>query len=60
MALGTNSNQCKQGIQRGMKQSLYTNALMTENRALYARGGYVEYEQRVVQERDTVFMRKRL
>ncbi|MBV9898154.1 MAG: GNAT family N-acetyltransferase, partial [Chloroflexi bacterium] len=39
---------------------LYTNALMTENRALYARVGYVEYERRDVDGRDTVFMRKRL
>ena len=39
---------------------LYTNALMTENRALYARGGYEEYERREVDGRDTVFMRKRL
>jgi GNAT superfamily N-acetyltransferase len=37
---------------------LYTNALMTENRALYARGGYREYEWREVDGRDTVFMRK--
>jgi GNAT superfamily N-acetyltransferase len=39
---------------------LYTNALMTENRALYARVGYVEYERREVEGRDTVFMRKHL
>jgi len=39
---------------------LYTNALMTENRALYARVGYEEYERREVDGRDTVFMRKRL
>lgn len=39
---------------------LYTNALMTENRALYARIGYVEYQRREVDGRDTVFMRKLL
>jgi GNAT superfamily N-acetyltransferase len=39
---------------------LYTNALMTENRALYARVGYVEYGRREVDGRDTVFMRKPL
>ena len=39
---------------------LYTNALMTENRALYARIGYTEYERREVEGRDTVFMRKQL
>lgn len=39
---------------------LYTNALMVENRALYARVGYVEYERREVAGRDTVFMRKQL
>jgi ribosomal protein S18 acetylase RimI-like enzyme len=39
---------------------LYTNALMVENRALYARLGYQEYERREVDGRDTVFLRKRL
>jgi GNAT superfamily N-acetyltransferase len=39
---------------------LYTNALMTENRALYARIGYVEYDRRNVDGRDAVFMRKLL
>jgi hypothetical protein len=39
---------------------LYTHALMTENRALYARGGFVEYERRVVDGRDAVYMRKTL
>src|SRR6516164_2508193 len=37
---------------------LYTNALMTENRALYARIGYQEYDRRTVEGRDAVFMRK--
>jgi GNAT superfamily N-acetyltransferase len=44
--------------QRFRELRLYTNALMIENRGLYARGGFVEYEQRVVDGRDTVFMRK--
>ncbi len=39
---------------------LYTNALMTENRALYARCGYQEYDRRDLDGRDTVFMRKSL
>jgi N-acetylglutamate synthase-like GNAT family acetyltransferase len=39
---------------------LYTNALMTENRALYARAGYQEYDRRDVDGRDAVFMRKTL
>jgi N-acetylglutamate synthase-like GNAT family acetyltransferase len=39
---------------------LYTNALMTENRALYARIGYQEYDRREVAGRDAVFMRKLL
>jgi GNAT superfamily N-acetyltransferase len=39
---------------------LYTNALMTENRAIYARRGYVEYAQTHVDGRDVVFMRKQL
>ena len=39
---------------------LYTNALMTENRALYARIGYQEYDRRDVGGRDAVFMRKTL
>ena len=48
-------------LRRGLSEvRLYTNALMTENRALYARIGYEEYEQREVEGRDTVFMHKRL
>jgi N-acetylglutamate synthase-like GNAT family acetyltransferase len=39
---------------------LYTNALMTENRALYARIGYQEYDRREVNGRAAVFMRKAL
>jgi GNAT superfamily N-acetyltransferase len=39
---------------------LYTNALMTENRALYARNGYQDYAHRHIDGRDTVFMRKHL
>jgi GNAT superfamily N-acetyltransferase len=39
---------------------LYTNALMSENRALYSRIGYAEYDRREVDGRDTVFMRKRV
>lgn len=39
---------------------LYTHALMTENRALYGRVGYVEYARRTVNGRDAVFMRKPL
>jgi N-acetylglutamate synthase-like GNAT family acetyltransferase len=37
---------------------LYTHALMTENRALYTRIGYQEYDRREVGGRDAVFMRK--
>jgi GNAT superfamily N-acetyltransferase len=39
---------------------LATHELMTENRALYARVGYVEYDQRVVDGYPRVFFRKRL
>lgn len=39
---------------------LATHELMTENRALYARIGYVEYDQRVIAGYPRVFMRKRL
>jgi N-acetylglutamate synthase-like GNAT family acetyltransferase len=39
---------------------LATHELMTENRALYARVGYVEYDQRVVNGYPRVFFRKRL
>jgi GNAT superfamily N-acetyltransferase len=39
---------------------LYTNALMTERRALYARIGYQEYDRRTIDGRDAVFMRKAL
>jgi N-acetylglutamate synthase-like GNAT family acetyltransferase len=39
---------------------LATHELMTENRALYARIGYVEYDHRVVAGYPRVFMRKRL
>lgn len=39
---------------------LYTNVKMTENRALYARIGYVELEQETVQGRHRVWLRKRL
>jgi ribosomal protein S18 acetylase RimI-like enzyme len=37
---------------------LYTNALMTENLALYTARGYVETERRATDEREAVFMRK--
>lgn len=37
---------------------LFTNELMTENRALYARIGYVEYDRRVVDGYPRVFFRK--
>jgi hypothetical protein len=39
---------------------LYTNALMTENQAIYARRGYVETERRRVDGREAVYMRKRV
>jgi N-acetylglutamate synthase-like GNAT family acetyltransferase len=39
---------------------LYTNRLMTENRAFYARLGYEELEQETVQGRQAVWMLKRL
>jgi len=39
---------------------LYTHEKMTENQALYARRGYVEYERRAEQGFARVYMRKRL
>lgn len=39
---------------------LYTHQKMTENQALYARVGYVEYERRADDGFSRVFMRKRL
>jgi catechol 2,3-dioxygenase-like lactoylglutathione lyase family enzyme/N-acetylglutamate synthase-like GNAT family acetyltransferase len=39
---------------------LYTHELMAENRALYARIGYVEYDRRVDEGLPRVFMRKKL
>jgi ribosomal protein S18 acetylase RimI-like enzyme len=39
---------------------LYTHEKMTENQALYARLGYVEYERRAERGFARVFMRKRL
>ena len=39
---------------------LYTHELMTENQALYARLGYVEYERRSERGFSRVFMRKAL
>ena len=39
---------------------LSTHALMTENRALYSRIGYVEYDERIVRGRPRVFLRKAL
>ena len=39
---------------------LYTHEKMTENQALYARIGYVEYDRRVEAGLARVFMRKRL
>jgi N-acetylglutamate synthase-like GNAT family acetyltransferase len=39
---------------------LYTNVRMTENRALYARIGYVEVDRETVAGRHRVWMRKRL
>src|SRR5689334_1218135 len=50
-----------EALRLGLREvRLYTNAMMTENRALYARIGYTEYERREVDGRDTVFMRKTL
>jgi GNAT superfamily N-acetyltransferase len=50
-----------EAVRQGFREvRLYTHALMTENRALYARGGFVEYDQRTVGGRDAVFMRKAL
>ncbi|MFC4257658.1 GNAT family N-acetyltransferase [Marinobacter lacisalsi] len=39
---------------------LYTNALMSENRELYARIGYEEYDHRTEQGLDRVYLRKPL
>lgn len=39
---------------------LYTNAMMSENRELYARIGYEEYDRRTEQGLDRVYMRKSL
>ena len=39
---------------------LYTNEQMTEDRALYARIGYVQYDRRVVNGYDRIFFRKAL
>jgi N-acetylglutamate synthase-like GNAT family acetyltransferase len=39
---------------------LYTNAMMTENQALYARIGYVEYDRRARGGTTVVYMRKEL
>jgi N-acetylglutamate synthase-like GNAT family acetyltransferase len=39
---------------------LFTNELMTENRALYSKIGYVEYDRRVVNGYPRVFFRKAL
>lgn len=39
---------------------LFTNEKMTENRALYARIGYVEYKRLVLEHRTRVFLRKSL
>ena len=39
---------------------LATHELMTENRALYSRAGYVEYDSRVVSGYPRVFFRKAL
>lgn len=39
---------------------LYTNAMMSESRALYARIGYEEYDHRTEQGLDRVYMRKSL
>lgn len=39
---------------------LYTNALMTDNVAIYTARGYVQTDRRTVDGRDAIFMRKRL
>lgn len=39
---------------------LLTNAAMTRNRAIYARAGFVEVEERVEEDRHRVFMRRAL
>jgi ribosomal protein S18 acetylase RimI-like enzyme len=39
---------------------LFTHELMTENLALYARIGYVEYDRRPIGEASLVYLRKRL
>ena len=39
---------------------LYTNELMTENRALYGSMGFVEYDHRIVDGYPRVFLRKSL
>ena len=39
---------------------LFTNELMTENRSLYSKIGYVEYDHRVVNGYPRVFFRKAL
>ena len=39
---------------------LYTQDIMTENQALYAKAGYVEYDRRIENGLNRVYMRKRL
>jgi len=39
---------------------LYTHEGMTENRAMYGRLGYVEYDRRTEMGLDRIYMRKRL
>jgi GNAT superfamily N-acetyltransferase len=51
----------REGLARGFDSIyLYTHRLMSENRALYARLGYVEYEPRARRHEALVYMRKRL
>ena len=51
----------REALTRGFDSiHLYTHRLMSENRALYARLGYVEYEPRARRHEALVYMRKRL
>lgn len=50
-----------EALRRGFDSiCLYTNELMTENRSLYRRVGYVEYDRRVVDGYSRLFFRKML
>ena len=51
----------REAVARGLDSIyLYTHRLMRENRALYARLGYAEYEPRARRHEGLVYMRQRL